>query len=226
VTRERDEQELRNGLEVMDWISHLARHPEVPLDLDLICYINRLVLQKTARDFWGGRLRAEVDWHAPEDWSRPRALLASEKHTGLAVTDERTGQILVEFPPAGQVRFLLDELIAWVNSPEAQAFHPLERAALFHLRFTAIHPFRDGNGRTVRALVTLLLWREGYGYELLVLQQILDEQRDAYINALRAADAGDVAGWVEFFVGAVQTAVREMLRLSPLPQGIRLAPEE
>lgn len=199
----------------MGWIRHLARYSEVPLDLSLICHINRLVLQKTARDFWGGRLRAEVDWHAPEDWGRPRALLASEKHSGLAVVNERTGQTLVEFPPSTQVKPLLDELIAWVNSPVAQALHPLERAALFHLRFTAIHPFRDGNGRTARALVTLLLWREGYGYELLALQHILDEQRDTYIDALRVADTGDVTGWVEFFVGAVRAALVEMLRLSP-----------
>jgi len=217
VTRERDEQELRNGLEVMDWVRHLARQPEVPLDLDLMCHINRLVLRQTERDFWGGRLRAEVDWHAPQDWNRPRALLGDEQHPGLAVADERTGRILVEFPPSSQVKPLLDELIEWVNSPAAHALHPLERAALFHWRFTAIHPFRDGNGRTARALVTLLLWRAGYGYELLTLQQVLDEQRDAYISALRSADAGDVTGWVAFFVGAVQAALREMLRLSPPP---------
>jgi fido (protein-threonine AMPylation protein) len=201
----------------MDWIRHLARHPEVPLDLNLICHINRLVLQKTIRDFWGGRLRAEVDWQSPEDWGRPRAILATEKHPGLAVIDEQSGQARVEFPPANHVRPLLDELIAWVASPAAQVLHPLERGALFHLRFTAIHPFRDGNGRTARALVTLLLWRDGYGYELLALQHILDEQRDLYISALRAADGGDVAGWVELFVGVVQTALYEMLRLSPPP---------
>jgi fido (protein-threonine AMPylation protein) len=216
VSRQRAEQELRNGLTVMEWIKHLTRHPEVPLDLSLLCHINRLVLRDTDQDFWGGRLRAEVDWQTPQDWGRPRALLGDAKHSGLVVVDEHSGRVMVEFPPMQEVRSLLDTLIAWMDSPSAAALHALERAALFHLRLTAIHPFRDGNGRTARAAVTLLLWREGYGYELLTLQRILDANRDAYVRALRSADAGDVHGWVVFFVDAVRNALLETVRISRL----------
>ena len=35
--------------------------------------------------------------------------------------------------------------------------HPIERAALFHLKFEGIHPFVDGNGRTGRLILNLML---------------------------------------------------------------------
>jgi len=72
-SRTRDEQEARNAAEVMAWIEHLTAHADVPVDLDLICHINRLTLRDTDRHIWAGRPRAEVDWQQPEEWSRPRA---------------------------------------------------------------------------------------------------------------------------------------------------------
>ncbi len=40
--------------------------------------------------------------------------------------------------------------------------HPIERAALFHLDFEGIHPFIDGNGRTGRLILNLMLMQYGY----------------------------------------------------------------
>jgi Fic family protein len=40
--------------------------------------------------------------------------------------------------------------------------HPIERAALFHLDFEGIHPFIDGNGRTGRLVLNLMLMQNGY----------------------------------------------------------------
>ena len=122
--------------------------------------------------------------------------------------DERTGELLALFPTDREVGPLLEELLAWLNSAAAAALYPVVRAAIFHQRFTAIHPFRDGNGRTARALTTLLLWRAGFPAEILFLQRILDERRDLYITALRHADRGDLDGWIRFFAQAVRDALR------------------
>ena len=60
-SRLRDEEETRNTAEVMAWVKHLADHDEVPVELNLVCHINRLTLRGTDRDYWAGRVRAEVD---------------------------------------------------------------------------------------------------------------------------------------------------------------------
>lgn len=207
-SRTRDEQETRNTAEVMAWVEHLATHPDVPIDLNLVCHVNRLTLRDTDQNHWAGRVRAEVDWQQPEEWSRPRAIVAPGEEHGLAVADERTGDILVQFPPDREVGPLLDGLLAWLNSPQATALHPVIRAAIFHQRLTAIHPFRDGNGRTARALTTLLLRRDGFPIEILALQRVMDQRRSVYIATLQQADQGDLNGWLQFFTIAVRDALQ------------------
>ncbi len=212
IRRERDAQEMRNGVEVMEWIEHLTAHPDVLLDLDLVCHFNRLILQDTERDTWAGRPRAVVDWQTPDEWSRPRAIV-SPQAPGLAVADIETVELLTHFPPDGEVGALLDELLRWIHSDDAQNFTAVERAAIFHHEFTRIHPFRDGNGRTARALLTLILRREGFEYEVLILQRFLDERRSDYIRALRTADNGDLTEWILFFAQALRDALREAQHL-------------
>ncbi len=119
----------------MVWIEHLASQRDQPIDLDLICHLNRLTLRETDRDYWAGRVRSEVDWQQPEEWPRRRAIVALDER-GLAVADEHTGELLVQFPPDRDVGPMIDALLAWVNSRDAEALHPVVRAALFHQRFT------------------------------------------------------------------------------------------
>ncbi len=210
VNRLRDTQEAINAAEVMSWIEHLAAHADIPIDQNLICHINRLILRHTDRDYWAGRIRSEVDWQQPEDWQRPRAIVALDEQ-GLAVADEDTGALLTQFPSDREVGPLFDELLNWLPSPHALQLSAVVRAAIFHQRFTAIHPFRDGNGRTARALVTLLLWRSGFLIGILALQGVLDERRSKYISALRRADQGYMPEWVQFFVDSVREAMRGLV---------------
>lgn len=207
ILRSRDEQETRNALSVLEWIQHLATQPDLPLDLNLICHVNRLTLQFTDRHVWAGRVRSEVDWHQPGDWSRLRAVVANEQEQGLVVRDEHTGEIIVKFPADRDVGPMLELLIQWIQSPRTIVLHPVVRAAIFHQRFTAIHPFRDGNGRTARALTILLFWRDGFPVDILALQRVLDQRRDAYIDGLRAADKGNMNQWLEFFGRSLRDAL-------------------
>ena len=82
--------------------------------------------------------------------------------------------------------------------------------AVFVVRFLAIHPFRDGNGRLSRALTTLLLLRSGYGYvPYSSLERIVEDSKDEYYMALRRAqatldeDEAQLIDWITFFVRAL-----------------------
>lgn len=55
----------------------------------------------------------------------------------------------------------MEQLLTEYNEMKKVA-HPIECAALFHLKFEGIHPFIDGNGRTGRLLLNLELMKEGY----------------------------------------------------------------
>ena len=61
-----------------------------------------------------------------------------------------------EPPHALHVAEQMEALMQWYNN-EAQALHPVERAARLHVDFVKIHPFVDGNGRTARLIMNLEL---------------------------------------------------------------------
>jgi len=81
------------------------------------------------------------------------------------------------------------EIASWaegVNQLVARAEDFPEHLAELHCRFEQIHPFIDGNGRTGRLLLNLVLVRLGYPPVI-----VYKRQRADYLRALRRADAGD-----------------------------------
>ena len=101
-----------------------------------------------------------------------------------------------------QLRMLLDNARYWA---EHGVYPPREAAARFHHRMVQIHPFPNGNGRHARIATDVMLedyydhppieWASGFDL------QADNERRNAYIAALRAADAGDFDPLLTF-VGA------------------------
>ena len=67
-------------------------------------------------------------------------------------------------PPPELVGDLLEDLVGFCNSDSLPA---LAQAAVAHAQFETIHPFADGNGRTGRALVHMVLRRRGLGLRIL-----------------------------------------------------------
>lgn len=88
-------------------------------------------------------------------------------------------------PNANKVSDLLDELIDFVNSNPLN-LNDIELAAVFHHKLVWIHPFFDGNGRTVRLAMNLLLMRKGFPPAI-----ILKNDRKKYYEALNQANSGN-----------------------------------
>ena len=107
---------------------------------------------------------------------------------------------------------LMRKLIAWATAAlESGEHHPLLVIAVFIVRFLAIHPFQDGNGRFSRALTALLLMRSGYAYfRYGSLDRVIEDNKDDYYLALRRAqatldnDESQLGTWVTFFLGCVE----------------------
>ena len=93
------------------------------------------------------------------------------------------------------------EMTAWVARANAlDATDPMfpEALAAVHCRFEQIHPFLDGNGRTGRLLLNLVLVRLGYPPIV-----IYKRDRDRYLQALRSADTGEPGPLGELIARAV-----------------------
>jgi Fic family protein len=87
------------------------------------------------------------------------------------------------------------------------SYHPLLVIGVFVVRFLAIHPFQDGNGRIARVLTNLLLLRAGYAYmPYSSLERVVEENREQYYRSLRSAqgpldtDESHLMDWLRFFL--------------------------
>ena len=109
-------------------------------------------------------------------------------------------------PPGYQVQEKMTNFFEWMTESKSK-YHPVEFAVLAHHRFVAIHPFEDGNGRTARLLMNLLLMRNGY--PIAIIQK---NDRTKYYNALDDADSGSMLAIVRIVSQAVERTLNIYLK--------------
>lgn len=102
-------------------------------------------------------------------------------------------------PPFTDLDALVGDWVRDVNDLSHAADEPFaERLARVHNRFERIHPFLDGNGRTGRLLLNLVLVRLGYPPAI-----IFKGDRARYLAAMRKADGGDAGPMGELLARAI-----------------------
>lgn len=120
----------------------------------------------------------------------------------------------VVLPNPLKVSALMDELETWLTA--SSDLHPAALAAEAHYRLVTIHPFVDGNGRTARLLMNLILIMHGYPPAI-----IRKEDRLAYLSALEKAQlGGSKADYESLIIRAVSRSLDIYLK------AVRAAPEQ
>jgi Fic family protein len=154
----REHFETVNHKEAIDFVATLANPKYILKEKDILD-IHQVVLHNIEREF-GGRYRNSGVRIVGANFIPPNALKISD---------------------------LMADLIDYINA-NINKLHPVQIATIFHHRFVWIHPFFDGNGRTVRLLFNLLLMKFGYPPAI-----ILKNDRKKYYDALNKANQGDYA---------------------------------
>ncbi len=160
----------------------LEEHLEAIGHQEAIVYIETLVQRATIVGEWEIRQIHNLILRKihPEEAGSYRTLDVQAAGTGYS------------YPPHYLLSELMADFVSWLNSEAAQHLHPVLYAAEAHYRFVSIHPFRDGNGRTGRLLMNLLLLRSGYP---IVIISTHDRQR--YIESLVQGQQSN--RWEAFF---------------------------
>lgn len=154
----KDHLEAKNHYEALEYLTDLVEHDKKhTLSEILIRNLHQMIIQEIDKE-WAGRYRDR------------NVIIYGAKHTP---------------PEAVEVPSQMHDLILWFRKNK-DGLHPIELAALLHHKLVYIHPFFDGNGRTARLAMNVLLMQKGYP-----LVVVLKNDRIKYYRALAKADDGN-----------------------------------
>lgn len=190
--RSRDEEEVAGYAELMELI--FDSWSDIPLTENTICQLHSILLKYSQKD----------EQHRGNYKTLPN-------HVEAFDADGRSVGVIFETATPFDTPRLMEGLVTLINrSTDEDRHHPLLVIAVFVVRFLAIHPFQDGNGRLSRVLTTLLLLRAGYSYvPYSSLERIVEENKEDYYRALRSAqttmdtDESRLVDWLAFFINAL-----------------------
>lgn len=117
-----------------------------------------------------------------------------------------------------QIDAYMDELFAFINEKDEPKYDLL-KIAIVHHRFLWIHPFTNGNGRTVRLLTYAMLVKQGFNVDMgriLNPTAVFCSNRDNYYHYLSLADSGErdgILSWCEYVLKGLKEEIKKIDRL-------------
>jgi Fic family protein len=191
--RHRDIQEVLNYKKLIDFVNESCRQTGRVIDTQIILYMHRICL--------GG---------IPEQEEFAGKYRTTQNYV-VKFNSNGTQEIVYVPPRPLKVPILLSELVDWINKAEKEDVSPFIISGVAHYEFESIHPFVDGNGRTGRALVTLILYKMGYDTKrLFSLEEYYDQEPAGYYGTLRTIRYDyskepdpDLTPWLEYFVDGI-----------------------
>ena len=175
----KDHLEAKDHTEALQWLYETVQsHGCHTISEMLIRNIHSLVVHNTDKD-WAGRYR------------NSNVIIGGAKHNP---------------PDAMDVSELMRQFIVWLK--QNQKLSPIELAALAHHRLVHIHPFFDGNGRTARLFMNLLIMQ--HSYPLVI---ILKNDQKKYYEVLAQADQKKYTPLVNFVAQAIERSLDMYLKV-------------
>jgi len=183
----------RIGPEAIDILANIdamefaiERSASEPLDVAHLQEIHRALMARDIHAEMAGRLREVQNWIDGNDYNPCGAAFVP--------------------PPPGAVPALLADLCDFGND---ERLSPLVQAAIAHAQFETIHPFEDGNGRTGRALVQVILRRRGLAPAYVPpISVMLARHKERYIEGLTLFREDRIGDWIEIFAEATAAAAQ------------------
>lgn len=116
----------------------------------------------------------------------------------------------------------MDKLFEYINTSDDPQ---LMKTAVAHIEFEALHPFKDGNGRIGRMLITLMLWSSGViSAPHFYISGYFEENKDEYIDKMRDVSLdGNWTDWCIFFLEAIE---KQAIRNLEIAENIKALYEE
>lgn len=128
------------------------------------------------------------------------------------VGDKAHGGIYTPPKILADIKNLMEEFIAWINSDEIIRINPFIRATIAHYHLSIIHPFWDGNGRTARLLEAIILQAANIKYMPKELSKFYYRNVDDYYIAFSKTIKlkKDITPFVEFFLNAAVSSLTKI----------------
>jgi Fic family protein len=144
------------------------------------------------------------------------------------VNDPRTGKTVYWPPDSEDVQDLMDDLVKFVNRGNSKTDSIL-KAGIFHKQFVIIHPFIDGNGRTVRLLTKVLLAKLGLNtFNLFSFENYYNSNVSMYFekvgvfnNYYDIVNDIDFTEWLEYFTDGIINELERVSKILPKATSLR-----
>jgi len=183
---ERDIYEAQNYIKALQYISKIVKEKRA-ISEKIFLKIHELVTNKTLPLEQSGHYRKGMVYVVKRQFG------FTDEIVYTAAVPEKAPQ-------------LARDLINWIGENENSNINPVIAAGIAHQEIAAIHPFADGNGRTARAVATLILYQRGYDFRrLFALEDYYNNDRQKYYQAINIGKnyeerKTDFTAWLEYFV--------------------------
>ena len=202
------EKEVLNYNKALIRLDYLLKNKNTDFDLKMVLEIHKLVMNGLIPSTLSGKIRQEA----------------------IFVNDPRIRKVIYWPPDYQDVKTLISDLLDFIHKKKGD-LDPLIIAGLFHKQFVIIHPFMDGNGRTVRLATKVLLSAMGLNtFKLFSFENYYNTNVTKYFeNVGVTGNYYDIykninfTPWLEYFTDGI---IDELLRVGKLLSQQSISPDK